>query len=79
VGAAYLRGQGHGEVRAIHGLDDAQFRVAGLVVEVKLPEEGQAPTGHYEGDGYVIVRHSDTARVEAAVAAIVSTVRIELA
>lgn len=79
VGAAYLRGQGDGKVRAIHGLDDAQFQVAGLVIEVKLPEEGQSPTGHYEGEGYVIVRHPDTARVEAAVAAIVSSVRVELA
>jgi hypothetical protein len=79
VGAAYLRGQGEGKVRAIHGLDDAQLRVAGLVIEVKLPQEGQSPTGHYEGEGYVIVRHPDTARVEEAVAAIVRLVRVELA
>ena len=29
VGAAYLRGQGDGKVRAIHGLDEAQSQVAG--------------------------------------------------
>lgn len=79
VGAAYLRGQGDGKVRAIHGLEDAQRQVAGMVMEVTLPQEGQSHTGHYEGEGYVIVRHPDTARVEEAVAAIVSHVRVELA
>jgi len=79
VGAAYLRGQGDGRVRTIHGLEDAQRQVAGMVMEVTLPQEGQSPTGHYEGEGYVIVRHPDTARVEEAVAAIVSHVRVELA
>ena len=79
VGAAYLRGQGEGRVRAIHGLEQAQRRVAGLVVEVRLPEEGQTPTGHYEGEGYVIVRHPETAVVEEALATIVDSVRVELA
>ena len=79
VGAAYLRGHGNGTVRVIHGLDEAQRQVAGLVIEVQLPEEGQSPTGHYEGEGYVIVRDPDTARVEEAVAAIVSHVTVELA
>ena len=79
VGAVYLRGQGDGRVRAIHGLEEAQLRVAGLVVEVRLPEEGQSPTGHYEGEGYVIVRHPETAAVEDAVAALVSHVKVELA
>ena len=79
VGAAYLRGQGDGRVRAIQGLEQAQHRVAGLVVEVRLPEEGQTPTGHYEGEGYVIVRHPETAVVEEAVAALVNSVKVELA
>jgi hypothetical protein len=78
VGAAYLRGQGSGKVKAIHGLDLAQREVAGMVMEVKLPTEGQPGAGHYEGEGYVIVRHPDTATVERAVAAIVGNVRVEL-
>jgi hypothetical protein len=78
VGAAYLRGQGTGRVKAIHGLDRAQSEVAGLVIEVKLPQEGQAGSGHYEGEGYVIVRHPQTAVVERAVAAIISNVEVEL-
>jgi hypothetical protein len=78
VGAAYLRGQGAGRVKAIHGLERAQSEVAGLVIEVKLPQEGQAGSGHYEGEGYVIVRHPQTEVVERAIAAIISNVEVEL-
>ena len=78
VGAAYLRGQGQGRVVGISGLDRAQDAAAGTVVEVQLPKEGQTPSGHYEGEGYVIVRHPETRRVEEAIAAIVSHVKVEL-
>jgi len=78
VGAAYFRGQGAGRVRAIHGLDEANRRYGELVVEVKLPREGQAPADSYEGDGYVIVRHADTEVVADALANIVQLVRVEL-
>ena len=78
VGAAYLRGQGTGRVKAIHGLERAQSEVTGLVIEVKLPHQGQAGSGHYEGEGYVIVRHPQTAVVERAVAAIINNVEVEL-
>jgi biotin carboxylase len=78
VGAAYLRGQGTGRVKAIHGLERAQSEVAGLVIEVKIPQEGQAGSGHYEGEGYVIVRHPQTEVVERAIAAIISNVEVEL-
>lgn len=79
AGAAYIRGQGRGTVRKIHGLDEAQRRFGDLVVEVKLPREGQPPSDSYEGDGYVIVRHQDTATVENALTEIVKTIRVELA
>ena len=78
VGAAYLRGQGQGKVVAVTGLEEAQRIAEGMVVEVKLPYAGQASTGHYEGEGYVIVRHEDTARVEAAIRAIVGNVKVAL-
>ena len=79
AGAAYIRGQGRGRVRRIHGLDEAQRRFGDLVVEAKLPREGQSPSDSYECDGYVIVRHPDTAVVEDALRAIVQIVRVELA
>jgi biotin carboxylase len=78
TGAAFLRGQGTGRVRAIHGLEQVQREVGALVVESKLPSTGQQPTGTYEGEGYVIVRHPDTAVVEEALRRIVSVVRVEL-
>ena len=40
---------------------------------------GQAPTGTYEGEGYVILRHPETAVVERALKHLISTVRVELA
>ncbi|MEO0423554.1 MAG: ATP-grasp domain-containing protein [Pseudomonadota bacterium] len=79
AGAAYFRGQGVGRVRKIHGLDEAQRRFGDLVMETHLPREGQVPSSSYEGDGYVIVRHPDTARVEEALSEIVKLVRVELA
>jgi biotin carboxylase len=79
AGAAFLRGQGAGRVRAIHGLEQAQHEVGPVVVEVKLPKEGQRPSGTYDGDGYVIVRHPETAVVKHALDRIVRTIRVELA
>jgi len=78
TGAAFLRGQGTGRVRAIHGLEQVQREVGSLIVESSLPAPGQPPTGTYEGEGYVIVRHPETAVVEEALRRIVSVVRVEL-
>ena len=78
VGAAYFRGQGSGRVHRIHGLDEAQKRYGELVVDVRLPREGQPPQDSYEGEGYVIVRHPQTHVVEQALSDIVQLVRVEL-
>jgi hypothetical protein len=43
-----------------------------------LPALGRPPAETYEGDGYVIVRHTETRVVEEAVQHIVRNVRIEL-
>lgn len=79
VGAAYLRGQGLGRVVGVSGLDRAQDVVAGMVVETNLPKPDQVKSDHYEGEGYVILRHVDTEMVKRGLAAIVSNVRVELA
>jgi hypothetical protein len=78
AGAAYLRGQGNGRVVAVHGLDQAQRELGELVVEAHLPEPGQPPADSYEGEGYVLLRHPETAVVERALARLVSLVRVEL-
>lgn len=78
VGTAYLRGQGQGEVRAVHGLEPVASEVGALVCDWRLPWAGQRPTGSYEGEGFIMVRHPETAVVEDALRRIVSRIRVEL-
>lgn len=78
AGAAYLRGQGRGRVARIRGLDDVLARLGPIVVEKRIPRPGQTPTGTYEGEGYIIVRHPDTNVVRQALEMIVSNVRVDL-
>lgn len=76
AGAAYLRGSGQGRVAAIEGLDEAQAKVGRWVVEAQLPKVGAPKATGYEGDGFVIVRHPDTAVVQAALRTIIETVKV---
>ncbi len=78
VGAAYLRGQGRGRIVAVHGLRDAQRAVGALISDHKLPVVGDTPKDTYEGDGYIIVRHPDTAVVEQALRTLITKIRVEL-
>jgi hypothetical protein len=78
VGTAFLRGQGTGHVVAVHGLDALPPEISSTVVESRLPEPGQLSASGYEGDGYVIVRHPETAVVTEALRQLVTGVRIEL-
>lgn len=78
AGAVFLRGQGEGQVKAVHGLEEAQREIGPLVVQAKLPRPGQATARTYEGDGYVILRHPETEAVEAGLRRILSLIRVEL-
>ena len=78
AGTAYLRGLGHGRVRAVHGVEALQNELGHLVVEAKLPRPGQPVTAGYEGQGYVIVRDPDTAVVQEALQRIISGIRVEI-
>ncbi len=78
AGAAYLRGQGSGRVRAVRGLEEIAAELGPLVVEARLPREGEASSGSYEGEGYVIVRHPETEVVKDALWKIVTRIRVEL-
>jgi biotin carboxylase len=78
AGAAYLRGQGQGRVKAVHGLDVVQRELGHLVTDTRLPQPGQPKAASYEGEGFVIVRHPETAVVADALKRIVATVRVEL-
>jgi len=77
-GIAFLRGQGQGRVQAVRGLDQAQKELGDLVVEVRLPRPGQPAADSYEGEGFVVLRHPDTATVASALQRLVELVRVEL-
>ena len=81
AGAAFLRAQGKpgGVIRAVHGLDRLSDATRSLVTDAQLPFLGAGPRPSYEGDGWVIVRHPETAAVERALSEIITTVRVELA
>jgi phosphoribosylaminoimidazole carboxylase (NCAIR synthetase) len=78
VGVAFLRGQGSGRIKTVHGLEEIAREIGHLVVDVKLPTPGVAPSSSYEGDGYIILRHPETAVVMQALKKLISTVRVEL-
>lgn len=78
VGAAFLRGQGRGVVRALEGLDVVARELGTLVTDYRLPATGQTPTGSYEGEGFIILRHPDTDVVVHALRRLVSTLRVRL-
>jgi hypothetical protein len=78
VGAAYLRGQGKGRVRAVYGLEQVDREIGHLVTDARLPQIGQEKSSSYEGEGFIIVRHPETAAVEEGLSLIIQTVRVQL-
>ena len=78
VGIVFLRGQGSGRIKSIYGLDLIAREMGSLVVDVKLPVPGAAPSSSYEGDGFIILRHPETVVVMQALQKLISTVRVEL-
>src|SRR3954452_15430763 len=79
VGTVYLRGQGSGRVRAVHGLDGLAAELRSVIVETQLPQPGQVSSNSYEGEGHVIVRHRDTDVIAQALHTLVRQIRVELA
>lgn len=78
AGALFLRGQGGGRaVRAVHGVERAQRELGPLVMEAKLPQPGQPLGSSYEGDGYVLLRHPETAVVERGLDRLMQLLRVE--
>jgi hypothetical protein len=78
-GVAFLRGQGNGgDVKSVEGWEVVREELGDLVVEAMLPMPGQARAMGPEGEGYVIVRHAETARVDAALEMIRTRVQVML-
>jgi hypothetical protein len=78
TGTAYLRGQGRGLVRTVHGVDEMQRELGHRVIDARLPRPGQPASTSYEGEGFITVRHENTAVVRAALDRIISELRVEL-
>lgn len=78
AGCAFLRGQGTGRVKAIHGLDRAQRELGHLVVESNLPRIGQPKSSSYEGEGNIVIRHPETAVVEQALSRLIRLIHVEM-
>ncbi|HMO13747.1 MAG TPA: ATP-grasp domain-containing protein [Pirellulaceae bacterium] len=78
AGAAYLRGMGKGKVVGVSGLDEIAREYGEIVVEAKVPDQGQPASAGYEGEGYIIVRHPNTDVVKQALQSIISRVRVHL-
>ncbi len=78
AGAAFLRGQGRGRIKAIHGLNEVRREIGAVAVEARLPRIGAPPSGAYDGDGYIIVRHPETEVVREALGRILSGIQVEI-
>jgi hypothetical protein len=78
AGGAYLRAMGKGRVARVRGAEEVSRALGPLIAEAKWPEPGQEAGEGYEGQGYVLLRHEDTAVVERGLLRIVETVRVDL-
>lgn len=78
VGTLFLRGIGGGRVKAVHGLQEVQALYGEMVTDVQIPQPGQPAGVSYEGEGYLILRHSQTEKVKEALDFIASRVRVEM-
>ncbi len=78
TGAAYLRGQGTGRVNQVHGITQAKEELGDLIVEAKIPPAGSPKSSSYEGEGYVILKDTDTQAVADGLRRIVQILQVEL-
>jgi hypothetical protein len=76
VGCAYLRGMGQGRVAGVTGVKETNEALGRWVVESRLPQLGAPKADSYEGDGFVIVRHEDTAKVHEMIKFIIQTIKV---
>lgn len=78
-GVVYLRGQGEGDtVRSVDGWETIRDELGDMVVEALIPMAGQMRSTSPEGEGYVMLKHMETAKVDAALKRIAAGVRVTL-
>jgi biotin carboxylase len=77
AGTAYIRGMGRGRVASVRGVRETHEAVGQWLVEAKLPTIGAHKNDSYEGDGYVMVKHESTAKVQEMIKTIIETIKIQ--
>lgn len=77
VGTAWVRGMGRGRIAAVKGVHETHEAVGDCIVEAKLPAVGAMKNDSYEGDGYVMVRHESTAKVQQMIKTIIETLKVQ--
>ena len=76
VGTIFLRGAGSGRLQEVEGIDTVKSELASLITASRWPQVGATSSATYTGDGFVTVRHSETAVVDEALNFIAGTVHI---
>ncbi|HKU75053.1 MAG TPA: ATP-grasp domain-containing protein [Pyrinomonadaceae bacterium] len=76
VGTIFLRGAGSGTVESVTGFEIVERKLRETLADVRLPRAGAVKASTYTGDGYITVRHPETAVVEEALDFIAQTVDI---
>ena len=76
VGTIFLRGVGSGRVVGVDGVSALRKQLGNLPVEVRLPRVGATKSVSYTGDGYITLRHPETAVVENALQLIAETLLV---
>lgn len=78
AGSVFLRAMGGGDVvRAVDGIQTLRARLGPALFDMKEPRTGQPRSQHYEGDGWVVVHHPETAGVVQALRTVLETVRVQ--
>lgn len=78
-GVAFVRGQGEGDVVAsVEGWEALREQLGDLVADAFMPTPGQKRGMTPEGEGYVLVKHEETARVDEALARIRNEVIVRM-
>jgi hypothetical protein len=77
VGTLFIRNQGKGRVEAVEGIETIRRRLGRCLVESHPPVIGAQKAVTYTGDGFLTVRHPETAFVEDALDMIDDTVVVQ--
>jgi hypothetical protein len=76
VGTIFLRGPGAGSVEILDGVEAIQQQLNSVIADARWPKIRVPKSATYTGDGFVTVRHPDTAVVQNALDFIDRTIRI---